>query len=386
MKHAAILALAVLFLAVGARTAAAKPKVAILGIEVTGGAIDQASTGAAHDLTEGLRTKAKQGNGPFQLAPNSDRELIDEKVLKNCDSEGPLCMSDIGKDIGADVLIYGQLAKAGDGYSAKLLVLDVKNRSKDKELAVRIPGGASSDAVRALAKKAYTDLVGGGAAPVAAPGTVQIEANVDDGTVFVDDEQKETLRGGKATLQLAEGRYRVAVESPGRRRKEIAVTITGGESLSESFELAMRGEGGGKPGSFWKPAFGVTLGLAAVLAGVSMYEWLRSGTEIDQVKTATNAKGDGLTESSCPNDIIGATDADSTHFDNACRARKVEIYAAIGAAVFGVAAVGTGYMAFFHKSSESATKTSARKSLLDRIAITPVFSSDHQGAVVDLSW
>lgn len=383
MKYAAILALAVLVLAFGARTASAKPKVAVLGVEVTGGAIDQASTGAAHDLTEGMRTKAKQGNGPFRLAPNSDRELIDEKVLKNCDSEGPLCMSDIGKDIGADVLIYGQLAKVGDGYTAKLFVLDVKQRSKEKELTVRLPGGASSDAVRELAKKAYTDLVGG----PAEPGTLMVEANVDEGTVFVDDEQKDTLRGGKAVLQLAEGRYRVAIEAPGRRRQEIAVTVTGGATTTESFELVARDQVGGKRGNFWKPAFGVTLGVAAVLAGISTFEWLHSQSEIDKVDPkTTNGNGGALNQAACPNDIKDASVADRTHFTNACDAHTIHLATVIGAVVFGVAAVGTGYMAFFHGSSESASKTAARKSLLQRIAITPVVSPETQGVVLDLTW
>ena len=110
MPRSIVFALALVLLALGAATASAKPKVAVLGVEVTG-TIDQASTGVAHDLTEGMRSRSRQGNGPYQLAPNSDRELIDEKVLKNCDSEGPLCMSDIGKDIGADILIYGKLEK-----------------------------------------------------------------------------------------------------------------------------------------------------------------------------------------------------------------------------------------------------------------------------------
>ncbi len=385
MKHAAILALALLFLAFGARAASAKPRVAVLGIEVTG-AIDQAATGAAHDLTEGLRTKAKQGNGPFQLAPNSDRELIDEKVLKNCDSEGPLCMSDIGKDMNTDVLIYGQLAKAGDGYSAKLFVLDVKKKSKDKELTVRIPGGASSDAVHVLAKKAYSDLVGGGAPPVEQPGTLMIEANVDAGAVFVDDEKKETLQSGKATLLLPEGRYRVAVESPGRRRKEIAVTIAGGQATTESFLLTAKADDGGKDASFWKPAFGVTVGLTVVLAGISTVEYLRQGSEIKKVVNATTNQGTILTQDACPDDIVGGTGDDTTHFDNACRAHSIHFWTTVGAIVFGVAAVGSGYMAFVRKPAESATRTSVRHSVLDRIAVTPLLSPQTQGAVIDLAW
>ena len=223
-------------------TASAKPKVAVLGLEVTG-TIDQQSTGVAHDVTEGLRQKARSGGGnPYQLASSSDRELIDEKVLKNCDSEGPLCMSDIGKDIGTDFLIYGKLEKTPDGYRAKLHVLDVRKKTHEKEMTVSVPSGTNSDVVRTIAKKAYSDLVGGGGPPI---GTLVITANVDAGTVFIDDEQNIAVEGGKATIQLPEGRYRVAVESPGKRRKEKSITIASGEQLSESFELDARGGGGG---------------------------------------------------------------------------------------------------------------------------------------------
>ncbi len=381
MKHAALIALAVLFVVLGTREASAKPKVAILGVEVTG-PIDQAATGAAHDLTEGLRSKAKQGNGPFQLAPSSDRELIDEKVLKNCDSEGPLCMSDIGRDIGTDILIYGQLAKAGDGYTAKFFVLDVKQKSREKELTVRIPGGSSGDAVRAIAKKTYTDLVGAGPAPAAKRGTLTIEANVETGTVFVDDDQAETLRGGRATLQLAEGRYRIGVQAPGRRRKEIAVTITAGESTTEAFQLAEKGESGGKRASYWKPLFGASLGVAVVLGGISVVEWRGALTEFDSIKNGTFS----APRFGCAHDLMGATEGEEPAYKRGCDKYDIHVYTAVSGVVLGAAAVFTGYMAFVHQPAESVAKTSGTRSLRDRIAITPMLSPETQGAVLDLSW
>src|SRR3954469_11140834 len=194
MARSFVFGLALVLLALGAGTAAAKPKVAVLGVEVTG-TIDQTSTGVAHDLTEGMRARARQGSGPYQLAPNSDRELIDEKVLKNCDSEGPLCMSDIGKDIGADILIYGKLEKTPDGYKLTVNVLDVRKKTKEKQSDVSVPSTAKGDAVRTIAKKAYGDLVGAG--QTAATGTVAISANVDGGTVFVDDDQNTQVVDGK---------------------------------------------------------------------------------------------------------------------------------------------------------------------------------------------
>ena len=87
-----------------------KPTVAILGLEVVDpSGIDATSTSVARDLTEGLRARAKAGTGPYQLAIGSDKELIDEKLIHNCD-ELIGCMSEIGKNLGAKYLITGKVS------------------------------------------------------------------------------------------------------------------------------------------------------------------------------------------------------------------------------------------------------------------------------------
>src|SRR4029078_9486328 len=78
-----IVSLAMLLVLGSASSAfAGKQKIAVLGLEVKHtGSIDQQSTVVAHDLTEGLRTQAKAGTGPFVEAANSEQELIDQKVM-----------------------------------------------------------------------------------------------------------------------------------------------------------------------------------------------------------------------------------------------------------------------------------------------------------------
>src|SRR3954471_1721373 len=77
-----------------ARAWAGKPQVAILGLEVVdpSGNVDAKTTTVAKDLTDGLRARAKVGSGPYIIAPGSDKELIDEKLIKNCDNEALACM------------------------------------------------------------------------------------------------------------------------------------------------------------------------------------------------------------------------------------------------------------------------------------------------------
>ena len=62
-----------------------------------------------------LRDRASKPNGsrPYQLAPNADKELIDDKLVKQCDDEKPSCMQGIGKDLNADMLLYGRIEKQG---------------------------------------------------------------------------------------------------------------------------------------------------------------------------------------------------------------------------------------------------------------------------------
>ncbi len=385
-----VIVIALILLSIGARTAAAKPRVAVLGIEVTG-TIDQTSTGVAHDLTEGLRNKAKAGNGPFQLAPNADRELIDEKVLKNCDSEGPLCMSDIGKDIGTDMLIYGKLEKTGDGYTAKLHLLDVRKKSHEKQIVVQIPGGQSGDAVRTVAKKAYSDLAGRGGG---GGSTLVVKANTDTGTVFVDDEQKESLVEGSATLTLPEGRYRIAVESPGRRRKEKTVMITTGEAASENFDLvAIAVGGGGKKSNIWKPVFGISLAATAVLGGISLYSFLDWRGKVSDIKaTYKDGRDAAVGDGDCNGSGISSSVNDSGGTLGAvCTARWRNITTGIAAGAVGLFSVGAAYMAFFRNDKESTPGTSSRRvrphSLLaGRPVLTPLLTPTTQGALLQFSW
>lgn len=370
-----------------AGTAAAKPKVAVLGLEVTG-TIDQQSTGVAHDVTEGLRQKARSGGGnPYQLASSSDRELIDEKVLKNCDSEGPLCMSDIGRDIGADVLIYGKLEKTPDGYRAKLHVLDVRKKSHEKEMTVAVPTGTNSDGVRTIAKKAYSDLVGGGGPPT---GTLVITANVDAGTVFIDDERNVDLESGRVTIMLPEGRYRVAVESPGKRRKEKNVTIASGEQLSETFELGLVGGGGGGS-NVWKPVFGISLAATVILGGVSLYSFISWKGKVDNIN-ATYNMGSGKTgrvnDSDCSGGGISAdvSDPDGTLGD-VCSRRQLNIITGIAAAGMGVVTLGAAYMAFRHSGGKGETASiGGRTRRRTEVVVTPLVTPDSGGAILWMRW
>jgi hypothetical protein len=97
----------------------------------------------AKQLTAWLRMSAS--NSPFALAPYGDKELINEKLLNNCDDEALLCMAVIGSDVGADVLMYGHIERREqDGqtvFKVSLKVLSVAGKSVSNSMIETVPLG-----------------------------------------------------------------------------------------------------------------------------------------------------------------------------------------------------------------------------------------------------
>lgn len=154
-----------------------KPKLAVLGIEVApgpGGTVDPAATQVAKDLTNGLRSRAQGGTSPYMLAPNSNKELTDEKLLMSCDNEGRDCMAVIGAGLAADMLIYGRVERKGDQYRITLKLLDVKAKTVTQAADETPVKGSTAGAVSRL----YGKLVGESNPPPARPEPSVVERNV----------------------------------------------------------------------------------------------------------------------------------------------------------------------------------------------------------------
>ncbi len=369
--------LAVALIALASTSALAKPKIAILGIEVTG-SVDQAATNVARDLTEGMRQRAKISSGPYQLAPGSDRELIDEKVIKQCETEEASCMSEIGNDIETDVLVYGKLEKDGGGFQATIIMLDVRKRTTMKRTFVMVAPGANGDVVREIAKKAYQEL-----APTASAGAkLVITANVESGSVFVDDELRDTLSDGRATLTLPEGRYRIAIEADGYKRKEITVKLSDDDKTTETFALKKKSaadSGGGIDP--WKPIFVVSFIGAA---GLGVYSYLEHLKKQDAATglMGTGPGGDPINQGDCGETVTTPT---RDKFDATCSHYKRHLYTFIAAGGVGAVALVSGYMGFF-RSHDKPSTTAQRRTAGASIAITPTLTPHGGGATLQFQW
>ncbi len=394
-----IAVLALLFTGLVASPAfAGKPTVAVLGLEVVDptGQIDQATTVVAKDLTDALRSRAKMPSNPYAFQPGSEKELIDEKLIKNCDNEAIACMAQIGKDLGADFLVYGKFEKRPDGYVVTINLLNVGKKKFEKSRSpLSIPHAAAKDptAIGTAATKAYNDLVG-----VVANGTLIVRSNADHGTILLDNDPKGSLASGTLTLSLPEGPYRLAVEADGfERSTETKVTIRSGETTTQQVTMVeakvtkgpdeikhtTEGTTSSSHTNVWKPVFvaSVIVGVGAGATLIFFNHYMETAAEAAKFDPVTR----GIKDSECGSD----KDVEAhLAFHRACTRKTYANAALVGTGVSVALIALSGYLAFGRSSTERAPSsgTVGRHTRKPAFALTPVVSPTGAGASFRIDW
>jgi TolB-like protein len=399
MRALTVAAIGAAFLAMAGGPASAKSqKVAVLGIEPQDDGQSMAkTTSLAKSLTDALRTRASRG-GTYDLAPNSAKELSELKLLSDCLDENPECMSQIGKDLGADLLLFGHLEKKKDGYSISVQLLNVSSRRIEGAKVRNVPAaGADEEGMKKLAALLFSEVTGEPLETVLA-----VRANAQTGTVFVNDTPKGTITGGSVTLRgLPPGTVTVAVEAQGYERQEQTVELSPGETTPVKFELKpatgdIIGGGGGpvkpptneRPGGtsrvlFWTTAVLTVGGVAAfTITGLKVKQ-----LEDDQQKEI---------------DAWGYDRSTATHPDDACKEARLvgtnpkltsicddgEQMAMLTNVFIGVSVVAAiaagwfyykGYIAPGEAKRESPTGTAAKRKRPRNLTVLPTLSPDGAG-------
>jgi hypothetical protein len=375
----------------------AKPKIAILGLEAApgpSGAVDPETTQAAREITKELRQRAQSGASPYTVAPNSSKELTDEKLLMSCDNEAPSCMTVIGAGLAADMLLYGRVERKGEVYRVSLKLLDVKAKTTQAG-SDEMPVGGSAVGV---SKRLYNKLIGDSPA---AGGTLIVKARsqagaaVTSGTVMVDEERKGDLGTGKLTLTgLAEGRHVIAIEAGGYRRFEETLTIHGGEQSSLDALLLDKVSSPPSPPSnlIWKVSLGAGAVVAVAGGALAFYSYTRQNRWLDRDSLLlVRGAGDSVTSKDCgiePQAVLdkeGVTSFSIGAFQRACT-WNTRIY--IGYAVAGVGALGAvASLIMLSRDSGSSERapTGARGKKPD-VAIVPILTPDSAGASFSMRW
>jgi hypothetical protein len=393
-----------------AGVAAAKPSIAILGLEV----IDKSGTPSnddvqfAKNLTEGLRARAKIG-GPYMLAPTGDKELIDLKLLKGCDDEKPSCMSSIGGDLNADFLIYGSVTKKKQGnYDISVAFLDVHAGKRERTIPTSIPVGTSGVALQNAAKKIYNGLTGQSDSC-----TITIKTpGVDRGTILINGKEAGNITNGVGSVNgLSEGKYAIAIESTGfHRYTKGDVQCTGGETTNIQASLDKTDKTLPAPNTVtpsetnpttgdkdrdiqgtlshpsksnpWKPVLiggAIVTAAAAIGFGYSWYELSNTGHQA----TGTWQYGSNCTQGdpNMPRAGTPATDWGCNH------AHTYTFVTGIGGLVVGGVTVFALWKVIHgEEPSSEQMPVAGRRKHHEPFAITPVISPNGGGATFRMEW
>ena len=99
--------------------------VAVLGLETV-----DVPEALAQQVTDALRQRAAATSGVRVV---QGKDLIEIKMIFNCDGEAPGCMAQAGKSLGADKLLYGVIKKGPKAtFLLALKLLDVKAGAVEK--------------------------------------------------------------------------------------------------------------------------------------------------------------------------------------------------------------------------------------------------------------
>jgi hypothetical protein len=376
-----------------------KPKIAVLGLEVApgpAGAIDPGAVLIAKEVTRELRQRVQAPACPYAMAPNSSKELLDEKLLMSCDNEAIDCMVLIGVALASDVVLYGRVEKRAEGFRISLKLLDVK-RKQIQSAVDDMPAGGVAGLVRRL----YRKLVGDGPSP---EGAVVVRARTDGGgplrggNVILDDEVRGTLTNGRlAVTGVPEGRHTVAISIGGFRRFEELVNVRGGEQvtidavlhrqplLNEPVGPAPRPEQPppaiAAPSPLWKVS--LAAGAASVIAG-GVYAWYSYDRQ--QAHAA-------LVHAQVNNDHCGDSDQslmmyqgiDLNAFRRACT-WTTRTFIGYGIAGVGAATAVVSLIMMSRDPGPSEGPATSGRIKKSDIAIVPLLGPGVAGAQLGLSW
>jgi hypothetical protein len=364
---------------------AAKPKIAVLGLEVVPGptgAVDPAMTQLAKDITRDLRQRAQSEASRYTLAPNSSKELTDEKLLTSCDDEAVSCMAGIGAGLAADVMLYGRLERRGDVYRVSMKLLDVKARTVETT-AEDMPVGA---AFASVTRKLYTKLIGD--TPAITSGSLVVKARsasgaVSGGAVIVDAQRRGELVAGSFTVtELPAGRHTVAIEAAGRyQRFEDSVTVPAGGQMVVDALLVEDAAPPQQRSVLWKVSLATGVLVAAGGGAYAWYAWDSQQRWVQQVNAMIKSDECGKNADTLLSEHSGINVA---AFERSCTWHS-RIY--LGYAIGAVGAVGAVVsLIMMSRDPGPSEHRAGTRSRTSGIAIAPIWTPETAGASLSLHW
>jgi hypothetical protein len=199
----------------------------VLGLEALEGAPESVSSA----ITDALRQRVAATKG-YQLLQGKD--LVEVKLVFACPDEAPGCMSQAGKTLGADKLIFGNVKLSGSDYLVTLKLLDVNRGVIESFTADALPKArAEPSALRSMAPGWLAKLSGKGG------GAIRVRSNLAGAAVSLDGTRVGTTGSEPVIVpDVAPGRHEVAVEKSGYTTTKQEFTLAAGQSLPLTLTLS----------------------------------------------------------------------------------------------------------------------------------------------------
>ncbi len=209
MLRVAVLAIVAL---AGAARADDRPAAIVIGVV----AKDAPSAAPADAITATIRTRAAAKASDYRVVA-TPKQIETALHDADCDRAQPRCEAEVGKALGADVVLAGELERRGTHQTLVLSLVDVETKQRTR--SVRQTGAAAADAKK-LARSAYDRLVGDEL------GQLSIVANAQQGEVLIDGQVVAGLFEGKTTIGgLVRGNHLLSIRARGFRPLDVDVTV-----------------------------------------------------------------------------------------------------------------------------------------------------------------
>lgn len=241
-------------------------KIAVLGLDALG--VDA-------ERVQRLESLFRMELARLAGKPTPSRKQIDAKLkntkLARCGGETG-CLAAIGRKLGVDLVVSGNVASLGDSYVVNIKVVDSKGGSEIRRIQSDPLKGESDELIEPIRVAAYRLL-----APDQLEGSVTILADIKGADVVLDGKQigKTPLTGPVTGLDI--GKHKLSVTASGFSPFESEITVRFQKTSRVVVRLAGDSGAGnlvhpvvpvnkGKP---WynKTWFYVTVGVAAVAVG-----------------------------------------------------------------------------------------------------------------------
>jgi hypothetical protein len=138
------------------------------------------------------------------------------------------CMSQIGKDLGVDIVVYGHVQKKKDNYILTLAALNVatKKIAGQKQTRTLPVVSTSEDDIRKLTPQLFHETLG-----IPMETQLVVSSNAEGATVYIGGQARGPISGGTFVVRgLPEGKVMVAVEGNGFTRSESRADLKAGSA------------------------------------------------------------------------------------------------------------------------------------------------------------